>query len=142
MALSAKTIEICKKTAPLLVEYGEAITKKMYENLFTNYPETKELFSDAPKDQHIKLAGAIVAYAANIDKLYVLGNAIENMAKKHVKTNVKPEHYPMVGVSLLQAIKDVLGDVASEDVIEAWKEAYFFLADILIKREKELYSAA
>lgn len=62
------------------------------------------------------------------------------MAQRHVKTNVKPEHYPMVGVSLLQAIKDVLGDAATDDVIEAWKEAYFFLGDILIAREKELYS--
>ncbi len=140
MALSAKTIEICKGTAPLLVEYGEAITKKMYENLFTNYPETKALFGEALEEQYKKLAGVIVAYAANIDKLHVLSHAVDDIANRHVKTNVKPEHYPMVGVSLLQAIKDVLGDVASDDVIEAWKEAYFFLGDILIGREKELYS--
>lgn len=50
----------------------------------------------------------------------------EVMAQKHVRTQVKPEHYPMVGVSLLQAIKDVLGDAATDDVIEAWKEAYFY----------------
>ena len=142
MALSEKTIEICKGTAPLLVEYGEAISKKMYENLFTKYPETRALFAEAPEDQYQKLAGAIVAYAANIDKLNVLSNAIENIAKRHVKTNVKPEHYPMVGVSLLQAIKDVLGDVASDDVIEAWKEAYFFLGDRLIAKEKEFYALA
>jgi nitric oxide dioxygenase len=47
----------------------------------------------------------------------------------------------MVGVSLLQAIQDVLGDAVTEDVINAWKEAYFFLADILIAREKEIYAA-
>ncbi|MEN8727666.1 MAG: globin domain-containing protein, partial [Sulfurovum sp.] len=72
----------------------------------------------------------------------VLSSAVEGMAKRHVKTKVKPEHYPMVGVSLLHAIKDVLGDAATNDIIEAWKEAYFFLGDILIAREKELYSVA
>jgi len=61
------------------------------------------------------------------------------MAQRHVKTNVKPEHYPMVGVSLLEAIKDVLGDAATDDVLNAWKEAYFFLGDILISRENEIY---
>lgn len=142
MALSEKTREICKGTAPLLVEYGEAITSKMYEHLFTNYPETKALFGDAPEDQNQKLAGAIIAYAANIDKLHVLSSAVDSMAKRHAKLNVKPEHYPMVGESLLQAIKDVLGPVASDDIIEAWKEAYFFLGDILIAREKELYDVA
>jgi len=141
MALSEKTIEICKATAPVLVEHGEAITTKMYETLFTDHPETKALFGEAPEDQYKKLAGAIVAYAANIDNLKVLGSAVENIAKRHVQTNVKPEHYPVVGVSLLKAIKDVLGDAATGEVIEAWKEAFFFLGDILIEREKELYKS-
>ena len=142
MALSEKTIEICKETAPVLLEHGEAVTAKMYEILFSNYPETRELFGEAPENQHKILAGAILAYAGNIDNLNVLSGAVEGMAKRHVKTKVKPEHYPMVGVSLLHAIKDVLGDAATDDIIEAWKEAYFFLGDILIAREKELYSVA
>ncbi len=142
MSLSEKTIEICKATAPVLTEHGEAITARMYEILFSSYPETKALFGEAPEDQHKKLASSIVAYASNMDNLEVLGKAVEGMAQRHVNTKVKPEHYPMVGVSLLQAIKDVLGDAATDDVIGAWKEAYFYLGDILIAREKELYSEA
>ena len=140
MELSAKTIEICKATAPVLTEHGEEITTRMYEILFSNYPETRELFGEAPENQHKKLASAIVAYASNIDNLEVLGKAVETMAQRHVKTNVKPEHYPMVGASLLEAIKDVLGEAATDDVINAWKEAYFFLGDILISRENEIYA--
>jgi nitric oxide dioxygenase len=140
MVLSEKTIEICKATAPAIVVHGEAITTRMYEILFENYPETKALFGDAPEDQHKRLAAAIAAYATNMDNLGALEKAVEGMAQRHVKTNVKPEHYPMVGVSLLEAIKDVLGDAATDDVIEAWKEAYFYLGDILIARENELYS--
>ena len=140
MELSPQTQKICKATAPIIAEHGEAITTRMYEILFENYPEVRPLFGEAPENQHKKLASAIAAYAANIDKLEKLANAVETMAKRHVKTKVKPEHYPMVGVSLLQAIKDVLGDAATEDIIEAWKEAYFFLGDILIAREKELYA--
>ncbi len=142
MGLSEKSIKIVKATAKPVAQNGEAITTKMYEILFKDYPEAKELFKDASGDQHKKLAIAVAAYAANIDDLSVLKKAIEKMAQTHVATKVKPEHYPMVGVSLLQAIKEVLGDAATDDVIEAWKEAYFFLADILIVREKELYAAA
>lgn len=71
----------------------------------------------------------------------MLGSALEKMAASHVHVGVQPEHYPLVGVSLLQAVKDVLADAASDEVIAAWKEAYFYLADILIAREKELYAA-
>jgi len=140
MSLSTKTIEIVKATAPAVAQHAEDITTAMYEILFKNYPEVKELFKDAEPDQHKKLAAAVSAYAANIDNLAVLEKAVEKMAQTHVRTKVKPEHYPMVGVSILGAIKEVLGDAATEDILEAWKEAYFFLADVLIAREKEIYA--
>lgn len=134
--------EIIKATAPVLKEKGEEITTVMYEFLFERNPELKELFKDAEPDQYKKLANAVYAYAANIDKLEVLGKGIETMASVHVKTKVQPEHYPLVGGALLSAIEKVLGDAATPEVINAWKEAYFFLADVLIQREKELYAVA
>ena len=63
------------------------------------------------------------------------------MARRHVETHVRPEHYPIVAENLLGAIKDVLGDAATEDVLEAWGEAYWYLADVLIAKEAELYAA-
>lgn len=142
MSLSKKTIEIIKATAAPVAANAEAITTRMYEILFQSHPETKVFFKDADPDQHKKLATAVSAYAANIDNLDVLSKAIEKMATTHVSVKVQPEHYPIVGVSLLSAVKDVLGDAATDEVLEAWKEAYFFLADVLIAREKELYEEA
>lgn len=141
MGLSESTIAIVKATAAPVAANGEAITKRMYEILFATEPALKELFKDADPEQHKKLAAAVAAYAANIDNLGVLSKAVEKIAQTHVSSTIKPEHYPVVGVSLLQAVKEVLGDAATDEVIEAWKEAYFFLADILIAREKEIYAA-
>ena len=140
MELSPKTIEIVKATASVVAEHSEAITARMYEILFEKYPETQKLFDNAASDQHKKLAAAVSAYAANIDNLAVLSKAVEKMATTHVSAKVKPEHYPMVGVAILGAIKDVLGEAATQDILDAWKEAYFFLGDILNAREKELYA--
>lgn len=142
MSLSPKTIEIVKATATEVATNAEAITTRMYEILFAEFPQTQELFKNSSPDQHKKLAIAISAYAANIDNLTMLSMAVEKMASTHVLRKILPEHYPMVGTSILKAIKDVLGDVATEEVLEAWSEAYFFLADILIAKEKELYAQA
>ena len=136
--LDPKTQEIIKSTAPLIKEKGEQITTRMYEILFSKYPETKELFKNAPQDQYKRLANAIFSYAANIDRLDALQEAIERMAQKHVETNVKPEHYPLVKDALLTAIKEVLNP--PQEVIEAWDKAYDVLANILIEREKQLYA--
>ncbi len=140
--MNENTKAIIKATAPVLKEKGEEITTAMYKTLFERNPELKELFKDAEPDQYKKLAQAVYAYAANIDNLVVLGKGIETMAQAHVKTSIKPEHYPLVGGALLSAIEEVLGEAASADIMSAWKEAYFFLADVLIAREKELYATA
>lgn len=141
MSISAKTIELVKSTAPLLREKGEEVTTRMYQILFSKYAETEVLFKKA-NNQPTKLAAAISAYAANIDKLENLSDAVEIMAQRHVNVEIKPKHYPMVGDSLLTAMTEVLGsDVITDEVYSAWAEAYNFLADVLKKREKELYDA-
>jgi len=139
MSLSQTTITSVKETIPLVGENAEKITTRMYEILFSKYPETKPLFENAQSDQHKKLAGAIAAFAGNIDNLGALSGAVEKMASTHVATNVLPIHYPMVGDSLITAMGDVLGNDLTEDHKQAWIEAYNFLGDILMKREQELY---
>jgi nitric oxide dioxygenase len=52
---------------------------------------------------------------------------------------VKPEHYPIVGENLLASIREVLGDGATDEVINAWAEAYGFLTQILTGREHQIY---
>lgn len=139
--MNEQTKAIIKATAPIIKEHGETITKVMYRRLFENYPEAKELFSNAAPDQYKKLASMVYAYAANIDNLGSLQKGIDKVAKIHVDTKVLPEHYPWVGESLLGAIGEVLGDQASPEVMNAWKEAFFFLADVFIAREEEMYTA-
>jgi ferredoxin-NADP reductase len=48
--------------------------------------------------------------------------------------------YPLLGECLLQAIFSVLGDVASGDVVRAWRDAYWWLAEKLIFEETKLLS--
>ncbi|MEN4045798.1 MULTISPECIES: globin domain-containing protein [Sulfurimonas] len=140
MSLSQETVTAVKKTIPSVGKNAEKITTRMYEILFSKYPETKPLFANAQGDQHKKLAGAIAAFAANIDNLGALSAAVEKMANTHVLTKVKPEHYPMVADALITAMGDVLGDDFTDEYKQAWIEAYTFLANILMQREKELYS--
>lgn len=141
--LSEKTVQIVKSTAPVLQEHGEALTRHFYKRMFSHNPEVLPLFN--PSNQHAgsqqrALAGAICAYAANIDNLDVLGGAVELIAQKHASLQVLPEHYPIVGENLLASIREVLGAGATDDVINAWAEAYGFLADILIGREAQIYA--
>jgi len=142
--MSAQSIAIVKATAPAVQEHGVAITTRMYERLFVD-AEIKKMFDMAAQEngeQPKRLAKAIIAYAQNIDKLQNLSGPVKRMATRHFECGVKAEHYPYVANALLPAIKDVLGDAASEEVLGAWGEAYWVLADILIEAENALYADA
>lgn len=76
--LSAEKIAIIKSTAPALQKRGEEIMTRMYERLFAD-PNIKALFDTSAQksgDQPKRLAGAILAFAQNPDKLEVLASAI------------------------------------------------------------------
>jgi nitric oxide dioxygenase len=141
-ALSETTIATVKATVPVLEAHGLDIVRAMYAHMFQN-PEIKALFNQSHHSdegsQPRALAGAILAYAQNIDNLGVLTPTVERIAQKHVGLQILPEHYPHVADALLAAIEEVLGDAATPNVLSAWGEAYWFLADILIGREASLY---
>ncbi|MBE9040476.1 cupin domain-containing protein [Oscillatoriales cyanobacterium LEGE 11467] len=142
--LSKHTIDVVKSTAPILKKNGKQITTRMYEIMFGNHPEVKEQFdasAQADGSQPTKLATAIYSYASHIDNLDALKSAVEKIAHRHVQTHVTAEQYPIVGESLLQAMKDVLGEIATDEVMAAWTEAYGVLAEIFINREHQIYES-
>ncbi len=141
MTLSDETKAIVKSTHPVVQEHGLAITTRMYEKLFTEYPDTKAFFADTTPGQEQRLANAVIAYAANIDKIETLVPVVQGIAAKHVAAGVQAEHYPIVGEMLLGAMTDVLGELDAS-IVDAWAAAYGYLADIFISTEAELYAAA
>lgn len=143
--LNAKTIEIIKSTVPVLQVHGKDITTRFYQLLFTNHPELLNIFNHANQKQgkqQAALANAVYAAAANIDNLGAILPVVKQIAHKHRSLGIKPEHYPIVGENLLAAIKDVLGDAATDEIIQAWADAYGVIADAFIGVEHELYQQA
>ncbi|MGJ9383697.1 NO-inducible flavohemoprotein [Salipaludibacillus sp. CF4.18] len=143
--LDAKTIEIVKSTVPVLEEHGATITKRFYEMMFDNHPELLNIFNQTNQKKGTQpraLANTIYAAAQYIDNLEAIVPVVKQIAHKHRSLQIKPEHYPIVGKYLLLAIKDVLGDAATDDIIEAWGKAYGVIADVFIQVEKDMYEEA
>ncbi|MEP3347385.1 MAG: NO-inducible flavohemoprotein [Litoreibacter sp.] len=142
--LSQKTIDIVKSTVPVLSENGTALTSHFYKRMFERNPEVKPYFNasnQAEGRQQQALAGAIVAFAKNVDNLEALTSAVELIANKHASLMIKPTHYPIVGENLLASIQEFLNLEPSSEIITAWGEAYDFLAGILIGREATIYKS-
>ncbi|MFD1851227.1 NO-inducible flavohemoprotein [Oceanobacillus bengalensis] len=140
--LDQKTRDIIKSTVPVLQEHGTAITTRFYQTMFKKHPELKNIFNQTNQrkgDQPKALANTVLAAAMHIDQLESILPVVKQIAEKHRSLNIKPEHYPIVGENLLFAIKDVLGDAATDEIIDAWAKAYGEIANVFITVEKEMY---
>lgn len=143
--LSEKTIQIIKSTVPVLETHGTEITKRFYQLLFSNHPELLNIFNHANQKQgrqQTALANAVYAAALHIDNLAAILPAVKQIGHKHRSLGIKAEQYPIVGQNLLAAIKDVLGDAATDEILQAWAEAYGVIADAFIGVEAEMYEQA
>lgn len=168
MKISPQTVQIVKATVPVLAEHGMTIVMTMYRNMFRDNPEVKSLFNQANQatgenktrasqlesfngqvfspvgetvtvgSQQVTLTQAVLAYATHIDNPTALLPAVMRIANKHASLDVRPEHYSIVGKHLLGAIKEVLGDAATPEIIAAWAEAFGALAELFIDVENQL----
>jgi nitric oxide dioxygenase len=142
-ALTPEQTAIVKSTVPVLAQYGETITTKFYHDLISANPSLKNIFNNthqATGHQARALAGSLYAYAANLDDLGKLSPAVELICNKHASLNVQAEHYSIVGEFLLKTMKSVLGDAATDELLDAWGAAYWQLANIMIQKEAQMYA--
>lgn len=140
--LSDKQKEIILSTVPLLREGGVALTTHFYNRMFSHHPELKNLFNMGNQQsgkQQTALALAVLAYAENISNPAVLMPAVDLIGHKHTSLNIQPEQYEIVGMHLLASIKEVLQDLATDEVLDAWKAAYDQLAQLMIGHEAKMY---
>lgn len=134
--------EIIKQTVPVLKEHGETITTYFYQNMFKAHPELLNMFNQTNQkvgNQPKALANTVLKAAEHIDHLEALTPAVIGIGHKHRALNVKPEHYPIVGENLLIAIKEVLGEAATPEIMDAWEEYYGELASVFIDVEEDMY---
>jgi nitric oxide dioxygenase len=142
--LDAATVTIIKATVPALKIHANAITQHFYPLLFSQHPGVIPYFNQTHQSKGTQpkaLANAVLAYGANIDELGNLSDAVSLIVQKHCSLGIQPAQYDAVGSCLLQAIAAVLGDAATDDIIDAWGKAYGQLATILIDAEEAVYAS-
>lgn len=142
--LANETLEIIKSTVPLLEKHGKSITETFYTRLFSSHPDLKNIFNMANQgkgEQSRALADAVIAYAKHIENVEILAPTVQRIANKHASLGVQPEHYPVVGETLLFAIQKVLELPDGHAALVAWGEAYGALAKIFTDAESNIYEA-
>ena len=137
--LSESTKAKLKETEHLFWEYKDRITRRMYEIMFGEHPETRKLFKEFRKHQPDVLGAALMCHLVSLDEPEVLQSFRVSICRKHVLAGVQEEHYPMMAESLLKAMQETLEEKATRDMMDAWEKWFLFISSLLIEREHDHY---
>lgn len=105
-----------------------------YINLFADYPQLQSLFANTSMaEQQKKLLSAIVLVIENLRQPDLLTNPLRGLGAQHLKYGVLPEHYPMVGKTLLKTFSSYLKVDWTLEVEQAWIDAYAAIASLMLE---------
>ena len=144
--LSEKSRPVIEQTIGVVAERIPFITPEFYRSMFEARPDLLDgMFSRANQRngaQPQALAGSIALFASHL--LAHPGTTPDEMlsrvAHKHASLGLPADEYPTVHEHLFGAIARDLGEAATPEVVAAWDEVYWLMADALIKLEKDLYA--
>ncbi len=138
--LSEKTMQIIRESEPVFMKYHTDISNNMYKHLFAKHPELKPMFENAPFNQPRMFEGAILAFLVSKDDPDVLNSYRIGICSRHVDAGVKEEHYDMMAEAFFESMSEVMKNEATPEILEAWKKWFYFMANLLMEREKQHYS--
>ncbi len=131
MALPAELLE---NSFAQIRDRQTEFTNYFYSTLFADYPQVQPLFAHTQMDeQPKKLFASLVLVVDNLSQPNVLSQSLKGLGARHMKYGVLPEHYPLVGGTLLKSMQFILKDDWTPEVQKAWTEAYSAIAEIMLE---------
>ena len=134
-------VELLEKSFAAVAPQGDELTEVFYRNLFNVFPEVKPMFANAEMaEQRKKLLASLKLVVDNLRKPDVLVPALENLGLRHLDFGTLEEHYPAVGQTLLKSLGEIAGPVWTDELNEAWAEAYGEIVKIMLAGATETVS--
>lgn len=124
--------QLIKASAALIAPLGTQVTEYFYNTMFTDYPQVRRMFPDDMGAQKERLFQSLVYIASNIDNTEALVPYLQDLGIGHIKLDTRPEHYPIVGKSLMKTLEHFAGDAWTPEMAAAWTEAYNLAAQVMV----------
>jgi len=125
-------VETLESSFNLLAPQTELLAARFYEELFKRFPAVVPLFAHtSTEEQQKKLLASLKLVIENIRKPEVLGSALTALGERHVGYGALPEHYPAVASTLIDVMKELVGDAWNETIESAWAEALNVIAKVM-----------
>lgn len=127
-------VELLESSFSQIKERETEFASCFYTHLFADHPAVKPLFADVNMTKQKKnLFQSLVLVVNNLRKPDVLNAALKGLGTRHVRYGVLPEHYPIVGSTLIKSFSICLQDAWTSNIEKAWIEAYAAVTQLMLE---------
>ena len=130
--MNPRQIGLIKASWDKVVPIADKAAELFYSKLFELDPDVKKLFKTDLSVQGKKLMTMLDTVVRSLDNLEAVVPAIQASGRRHVDYGVKDEDYATVGEALIWTLATGLGDDFTDEVKQAWLEAYTILSSTMI----------
>ena len=130
-------IEAVRASCARLPAGSTRLAERFYENLFAMAPDVRAMFPADLRPQHKRMASALLEVVQHLDSPDDVAGYLQDLgAQHHRDLQVKPEHYPFVGRSLVRAVSEI-SPTWSSSMSSAWVLVYEWItANMLAGAER------
>lgn len=133
----ALNVPLLRESFALVAEREPELTARFYTQLFSRYPQAESLFGRNTRvKQQQMLRDALVAVMDHLEDAPWLTEQLTALGKKHVDYGVTEEMYGWVGESLLATLAEIAGSDWTDELQEAWTEAYGAISGLMLEGAK------
>lgn len=129
--MNTNQIELVQSSFAQVLPIADDAAALFYNRLFELDPALRPMFRGDMKEQGRKLMTMIGAVVSGLKTLDRIVPGIQVLGARHAAYGVRDEHYDVVGAALLWTLATGLGEAFTDDVREAWTEAYTLLANTM-----------
>jgi hemoglobin-like flavoprotein len=127
-------VELLESSFSQIKDRETEFSTNFYTYLFADYPTLKPLFANSNMtEQQKKLFRSLVLIVDSLRTPDALVNTLKGLGTRHIRYGVLPEHYPMVGSTLIKSFSICLQDAWTPNIERAWIEAYATVARLMLE---------
>jgi hemoglobin-like flavoprotein len=126
-------LEALETSFDLLAPRGEELMDEFYSRLFAAAPAVRPLFPTDMQRQKVMLLGALVLLRKSLRDLDSIVPKLRELGARHVGYGARPEHYPLVGATLIDAMAALAQDDWKPDYEQAWSAAFEIVAATMLE---------
>ncbi len=130
--MSPEDIRLVRTSYDEVVPIATEAAALFYRRLFEVAPAVRRLFRGDMDIQGRMLMATIGLVVRNLEQPDRVLGMIDKLGARHQDYGARPEHYPVVGETLLWTLQQGLGPRFTPAHRQAWQQAYALLSGLMI----------